>query len=965
MAKKIIYQESFLVSGIMCHQGCGASIESALKNLDEFKKKHVLPDDAELTLDAEPEALGVHRLRISIESDFPEFNQLELDKKKLSDQLKETVSDIGFEVIDSSEVNQHDKSKKTNWINIAINALAIIGIVALSVIFPPSLSLTFGLLALSFLTTAVTARNYLINFYRNLRHKNWANMSTTITLGWLLSLGHSLYHSIIMPMATGFSMIFMNYIMPVMLITLINGMDEIKRLVLNKSKKMHLNGMKKLFPQMADEYLCYQLSEQQEEQLARLIQAGTTTMLSDEISLPIQELLSQVTQETQPKNTLKKNRAIVVRAYECFPVDGVIIQGNTLVDASILTGEPQQYTTLLDFIPAGAINLGSDVTIYAHDDCYNSAVNKLLFRSNRAQENKKSASSHRVFMYLYVSLIILGLAASFIAPFALGIFTIPLVLQNITGILFAICPCTIAIGHQLPKLLSNYQRNKNGIILRGEHLVEPSDEVQTIVFDKTGTLTTGNSQVDSSDGISSSLWQRIYLLEKLYGAEHPLAKAIYKYYEEKGGTKSIINDVTKVSRDVKNRGLSAEVQGKKLHIGSSDFMNRSCIDIPKIFPSSIQHKIEQGYTLVYVAEDNIYQGVILIKHEIRTDVVESLIKLKKAGKKIIMLTGDSQLAATGFNQQNGNIFDAENIYAEQTPQGKEDFLSQLMTGKTSNPKSVWFVGDGLNDAPCARIVSEKGGISFAMRADDKASFFADISLNGSLGYLFEHNKLNQFLKKNITQNKGLLAYSALVFLAFIITFSIAGIAVSPFIPMTIMTLTTFFTLFNSYRSKLSVDSALDKKPSWIKKYLASDVSIGLLVGASSLLTVGIMISTVVAGGLTLPTIIFTVGALAAAASACVLTAGILFGVFAVLAISYLIINHYRNSKKNTVDSTTDCPVIATEQPKPSVLVAQDSTSTGLNFGLHKEQRGQSSTIRLLSSHSDVENQTIIRHNLLK
>ena len=959
MTKKIIYQESFLVSGIMCHQGCGAKIEGALKHLEALKKEKLLPEDAELIVNAEPAALGIHRLLIIIESDSPKFFETERDKKKLSDQFKKIVSKTGkgFEIIDTAAVSQKNKSQKTNWINIAINILAIITILALSLVFPPSLPLTIGLLALSIFTTAFTARSYLINFYHNLRKKNLANMSTTITLGWLLSLGHSLYHAISMPMITGFSMIFMNFIMPVILITLVNGMDEIKRLILNKSKKMHLSSLKKLFPQMAEEYLCYPITPMQEEELTQHIKTGTNTDSSDEInaiSLSIQNLLHHVKQETQKKSTLKKNSVITVKTGECFPVDGIIIQGSTLIDASILTGEPQQYTRFLDFIPAGSVNLSHEVTLYAQENCYNSTVNKLLFRSNRAPQDKPSLSSDRLFSYWYAGLIILGIAASILAPFALGVFAIPLVIQNITGILFTICPCTIAIAHQLPKLLSNYQRNNKGIILRNEQLTEESDEVEIIVFDKTGTLTTGNSEVDCSEGISDSLWQRIYLLEKLYGTEHPLAKAIYHYYENKGGKQSVINDVTAVSRDIKNRGLSARVQGKRIHIGSADYMARSDIALPTIFSAAVQKKIEQGYTVIYVAEDNKYQGLILIKHEIEHDVLESLKNLKKAGKKIIMLTGDTQLAATGFNQQNDNLFEPKNIHAEATPQGKEDFLKKLMAEKTINPKSVWFVGDGLNDAPCARIVTEKGGISFAMRSDDKASFFADISLNGSLSYLFKHNQLNQFLKKSIAQNKGLLSYSAIIFLAFIITFSIAGIAVSPLIPMTIMTLTTLFTVFNCYRSKLAVDCALDKKPSWIKQYLVSNISIGLLVTASSLFAVSLLISTAITGGLTLPTIIFTAGALAAATSACVLTAGIMLGVFAILGVSYLIINHYRNTKKNTVpsNSVSDCAVSKNEQPPRSVLQKKQPAHASLIFEPLHEKREQTAKVELLSSNAE-------------
>lgn len=939
MTKKIIFQDSFLVSGIMCYQGCGNIIKNVLSDLAEFKQQHLLPEDAQLIIDAEPQDLGIHRLFIMIESEEQLFNQDESYRNLLSVKFKEILDSIGYEVIDNNKNTKKNKSNSVNWINILVNLASMFGIIILSAIFPPSLLLTIGLTTLSFLTTAFTARSYLINFFRNLRNKNPANMATPITLGWLLSLAHTLYHSITMPLASSFSMIFMSFIMPVMLIMIINGMDEIKRLVLNKSKKMHLKGMKALFPSMAKEYHCYPLSQQEQEELSQLIKMlHKDNSQSDYFVQSISNILINEKIVRYSKNTLKKEMIIKIKRGECFPVDGLIIQGNTLVDASILTGEPQQPKQLLDFVPAGAINLGQDVSIYATQDCYNSAVNALLFRSNRAREEKIASESNRKFAYLYVALIMVGITASILTPLALGMLTILLVLQNVTGILFAVCPCTIAIAHQLPKLLSLYRRNQKGITMRNENLTGQFDEIHTIVFDKTGTLTTGNSQVDMSEGISFSLWQRIYLLEKHHGAEHPLAKAINNYCETIGAHQSIIKEIKDVSVDSKNRGLSAVVQGKQIHLGNLDYLQHLGVVLPNDFPLAVKNKLAQGYTPVYVAEDGVYQGLILIRHEIRKDILPALARLKKEGKKLIMLTGDSKLSTMGFNQQYGAIFEPDNIHAEQTPLDKEIFLNKLMDSQAVNSKGVWFVGDGLNDAPCARILTEKGGVSCAMTSNDKAAFFTDISLNGSLDYLFEHAKLNRFLQKNIIQNQWLLAYGSITFLAFIISFSIAGIAISPLIPLGIMVSTTLFSLFNSYRVQLSVDNALDKNTSWYKQYLASDLSTGLLIGASTLLICSLLISTLATGGLVLPAIIFTAGAVAAVSSVCILAASVMFGAFALLCITYLFAE---NCVNHHVEDTIDLvPAGNAERPHSPVEPPEtrEMNYPTLNFGLHKAVR---------------------------
>lgn len=762
MPKKIVFQDALFISGIMCHSACGTSIQACLHHcLQECIQNHLLPDDARLNVDAEPQALGIHQVLITIESDHtldPAHTHL------LSERFKDSINDIGFEIIDHIETT--DKPHHVNWNNITINALAMAAIIFLSILFPPSWPLTIGLTALSFLTTAYTARDYLIVFFRNLRTQRPTDMmSTSVTLGWLLSLVHTLYHSLTMPLMINFSMILMSFIMPVMLIMVINGMDEIKRLILSASRKMHLRGIKTLFPQMAEEYPCHEMDQH-------------VTMTR--------------------KNCLKKDMLIQIHPGVCFPVDCILIDGDTCVDASLITGEHQQRKQCGEFIPAGAINLSNAVIVRAKQNAYNSTVNKLLFRSNRADKPKLSGTRN-AFTYLYTALIITGMITSIGIPFALGTLSFSLALQNITGILFAVCPCTIAIAHQLPNLLSLYQRGKKGIVLRSEHLCGQFDEIHTVVFDKTGTLTTGNSAVVSSHGISDSLWQRIYLLEKNHGAEHPLAKTIKDHYE-KHFSEPLLKDIHDVQHDSKNRGLSARVQGKQIHIGNADYLTEAGIDLPSINT--------QGFTPVYIAEDKQYTGMILIKHDTRPGILAALKRLKKEGKKIIMLTGDTPSAAMGFNQQNETIFLPDDIHASQTPQDKEAYLSQLMG---NGDKGVWFVGDGLNDAPCAKIVTEKGGISCAMTSNDKTAFFTDISLDGTLDYLFEHHNMNRFLTNNIFQNQCLLACGSLIFLSVVIAFSTASMAVSPLIPVLIMASTTLLILCNSYRVPLAVDNAMDKK----------------------------------------------------------------------------------------------------------------------------------------------------------
>lgn len=865
-----MYQDSFLVSNIMCAGTCLPAIDCCLKQcFKTCQENKLLSPQAELFINAEVDRLGFHQILITITGDES------CDKNKLSIGFKAALCGAEFSIVDKDHTPEESTSSKINGMNILSNVVAITGILVLSIIFPPSLLLTVGLTTLTVLTSAFTARYYLFNFLNNLRQKSFANMATTITLGWALSAAHTLYHAITMVLIGHFSMIMMGFVMPLILIAMINGMDELKNQISKKSTSMRLKSLKTLFPEMSDDYYCY---------------------------LPEKTLLN--------KNLLKPGMTIEVNRGECFPVDCCLLSKSTSVDNSIVNGELQETKRQGDTICSGAINLGDQVLVKATLDAFHSHTNKLLFRANRATETNDQ-TPNRIFHYVYTTLIILGLVTAVVTPFALGILTIPLLLQNITGILFAICPCTLALAHQLPVLLSHYQRGEKGIKLRNDDLCERMDKIHTIIVDKTGTLSTGECQIESIDGLSPEVFERVYLLEKNHAATHPLARAITSHYEKNHPDQPIIKDIENVSPDEARCGLKGTVQGKIIHIGNWDYLSRSNIKTPLIDDT----KLTQGFSAVYVAENYQYQGVIYIKHELREDIAPMMSKFREEKKIIIMLTGDNEKSASGFNDQHRLAF--TKVLCQQTPSKKEQFISKLTDSgnpayletwkdilsrlsdkdkiqfleRSSNPydpKGIWFVGDGLNDALCAREVSKKGGVSCAMTSTDRTSFFTDISLNGGLQYLSQHNDINGFLKKNVLQNQGLLLLGSIASLVFIISFSLVGLALSPIIPLMIMSSTTLMVLFNSYRVRLHIDSVMENHTPWIKRLLASDLSIALLAGGCVLFMASLLITTLATGGLALPVMNFGAGVIAALSSSLVVGASACFAFFTAVVSGYLI-----------------------------------------------------------------------------
>lgn len=851
----------------MCSESCAHSIRSILTQASSEKAAD-WPADSQLVFDSEPLGLGLHRVFITVTSEAEDV--LSETSIALSEHHKEKLAEGGFPVVEPDEASDNTTSNRW-WINLAINSVSVLFLSILPLVFPPSLPLTISLTLLSFLTTAFTGRAYFGAFLKELRHKIWSPMPTAITTGWLLSLAHALYHVITMEVFPNFSMVFMSFIMPVLLMTVVNGMEEMKQWMVNRSLKMQLKGIRALFPEMAEEYISYELSQKAQEEINQCI-------IDRSVSFAVNSYFNEEEMTNCRKTALRKGMLICVKKGSCFPVDGVIIKGNTLVNAAILTGETQQLKKVFDEVPAGAINLSNDVLMYATQEGYQSRINTILFSANREEAPHQQKSS--TFLWAYTGFIVIGVGLALALPAGFGLLTVSLALQNITGILFALCPCTLGIADKLPALLSHYQHSRRGIDIRREDFLEEPHEIETVIFDKTGTLTTGNSQVHSFNGISPELWERIYLLENKFGAEHPIATALVDYHKSRRASLAppLFSDVD--LEDSKSNGLSAKVQGVSVHIGSLAYLQESGVSVST---QENEDNSRLGHTPVYVAESGKYKGVIWVRHESRPSVLSAVADLHASGKQLIMLTGDTEEAALAFNAQNRGFFKSQNIYAGKTPKDKAEFLDTLSPEML---KKTWFIGDGLNDALLARKISEEGGVSCSIECHDKTAFFADISLNGSLDYLLKRDGLNRFLQKTKLQNRGLLVYGMALFLVFIIALSIAGVAVSPLIPMSIMASTTLLTLFNSYRIKMAVDETFDKKTSQFKACFISDLPLSLLVSGSFFLVLGIIITTLATGGLGFPLMAFTAGVATAVSSACVVTSIGLLGSFALLAVGY-------------------------------------------------------------------------------
>lgn len=401
---------------------------------------------------------------------------------------------------------------------------------------------------------------------------------------------------------------------------------------------------------------------------------------------------------------------IVVKPGEKIPLDGVIIQGNTSVDTSALTGEsvPRSLTESDDVI-SGCINLSGVVRVRVTKEFGESTVAKILdLVENSSSKKAKAENFITKFARYYTPCVVIGAALLAVIP------------SLITGnwgewvnraLIFLVisCPCALVISVPLSFFGGIGGASRCGILIKGGNYLETLAKAEIVVFDKTGTLTKGVFNVTA---IHPEIISEEKLIELAAYAEaystHPISRSIREAFNAEID-KSMISDVKELS----GRGVSAVIDGKRVYAGNDKLMEEIGVS---------WHPCHHTGTTVHVATDSTYAGHIVISDEVKPDSAEAVTALKNAGvKKTVMLTGDAKAVGESTARQLG----LDEVYTELLPDGKVEMVEKLLEEKSDKGRLV-FVGDGINDAP----VLSRADIGIAMGAvgSDAAIEAADVVL---------------------------------------------------------------------------------------------------------------------------------------------------------------------------------------------------------------------------------------------
>ena len=445
-----------------------------------------------------------------------------------------------------------------------------------------------------------------------------------------------------------------------------------------------------------------------------------------------------------PIEEVQAGDLVVVRPGEKIPVDGVVREGYSAVDESMLTGESVPADKKVgDEVIGATINKLGTFKFEATKVGKDTALAQIIKIVEEAQGSKAPIQRMADVISAYFVPVVIGVAVlTFLAWFYLvapGDFTRAML--NFTAVLVIACPCALGLATPTSIMVGTGRGAEYGILIKGGEYLEKAHQLTAIVLDKTGTITRGEPSftdlIPAAEykGREGELLQIAGRAEK--NSEHPLAQAIASYAKEKG---AILDDPQQFEA-IPGHGVAAEIENHKVLLGTKKLMKDNGIEIAGLV-AGVEKLEEEGKTAMYMAVDKRMAAVIGVADTIKESSREAVSQLKRMGLEVWMITGDNSRTAAAIARQVG----IDNVLAEVLPEDKASQVEKLR----GQGKVVGMVGDGINDAP-ALVTADVG---FAIgTGTDVAIEAADITLmRGDLRGVAAAINLSRATIRNIRQN---------------------------------------------------------------------------------------------------------------------------------------------------------------------------------------------------------------------
>ena len=432
---------------------------------------------------------------------------------------------------------------------------------------------------------------------------------------------------------------------------------------------------------------------------------------------------------------------IRIKPGERMPVDGLVTEGQTFVDESMMTGESVPIEKKVgDTITSATINQNGSIDYQATRVGSDTTLAQIVRLVEEAQGSKAPIAALADKISLYFVPIVLSLATlSALGWYFLAGESLSFSLSIFVAVLVIACPCALGLATPTAIMVGTGKGAENGILIKSGQALEAAYQLDTIVLDKTGTITVGKPSLTDllplGDLNRSDLLQLIASAEQ--HSEHPLAQAILEAAEEEELGLLPVSHFEAIV----GRGLSAQVEGKHLLVGNESLMKEEHID-SSAFQGQLLELSQEGKTAMFVAVDGQQAGILAVADEMKSSSLSAVQELQSMGLEVIMLTGDREETAIAIAQKAG----IQKVIAGVLPDGKATAIKDLQEAG----KKLAMVGDGINDAPA--LVQADVGIAIGSGADVAIESADVVLMHSDLQDVVKAIKLSQATIRNIKEN---------------------------------------------------------------------------------------------------------------------------------------------------------------------------------------------------------------------
>ncbi|BAV34647.1 copper-transporting ATPase [Sulfuricaulis limicola] len=492
-----------------------------------------------------------------------------------------------------------------------------------------------------------------------------------------------------------------------------------------------------------------------------------------------------------PISEVGLDETIRVRPGEKIPVDGVIIEGHSSVDESMLTGEPMPVEKKTgDEVTGGTLNKTGSFLFQAKRIGADTALARIIEMVRRAQASKPAIGrlADRISAVFVPSVLIIAVI-TFLAWFNLGPEPkLSYMLVATMTVLIIACPCALGLATPISIMVGVGKAAEYGILIRNGEALQQAGKLTTVVLDKTGTITEGRPAVTAL--VPAAGWDETKLLTVAAsietGSEHPLAEAIVAAAKEKQIKVSPANDFQAIA----GHGVSATVDGKKVLFGNARLMAQHRIELGDL-AARAGELAARAQTPMFLAMDGKAAGIVAVADPIKPDSKAAIARLHANGIKVAMITGDNRATAEAVAREVG----VDEVLAEVLPGDKADQVAALQ----QRGGIVGMVGDGINDAPALA----QADVGFAIgTGTDIAIESADVALmRGSLHGVADAIAISRATVRNIKQNLfGAFIYNVLgIPVAAGVLYPFTGLLLNPIIAGAAMAMSSVTVVSNANR----------------------------------------------------------------------------------------------------------------------------------------------------------------------